>query len=245
MGRVIAFVIGTLFLSSAPLLAQDEPTPEPELVGGLVNLHAVLTFPQGVFAEQLDKVAGGLGMDLGYAPPHLPVVAGLTGNLSWYDGSSDDVFVVTDRYTGWMPLSASGKLLTLYLFARMQPETGPFRPYAEVLGGLNVLWMDSSVDDEFSEMGFSGDNILTDASLGYGGGGGIEYLILSEHSDGRQYAEGFINLRVRYLFGGRMEYLKADAVRFDEEGKPFVRSEDRMRSDIEMLQVMVGLTVRF
>lgn len=242
MRHFIAFIIGTVFLSSVPLHAQEEP--EPSMHGGLVNLHAVLTFPQGVFAEQLDKIAGGLGMDLAYAPLQLPVVAGLTGNLSWYDGSSEDVYVSTNRYTGWMPLSASGKLLTLYFFARMQPETGPFRPYAEVLGGLNVLWMDSSVDEEFQEMGFSGDNILTDAGLGYGAGGGIEYLVFREHSEGYQYVEGYVSLRVRYLFGGRMEYLKADAVSFSEDGTPFVRSEDRMRSDIEMLQVMVGFTIR-
>ena len=243
MRTLIASALCAVVFAASPLLAQDETAPE--MSGGLVNLHGVITLPRGVFAEQLDKIAGGVGLDLAYAPAELPVVAGLSGNLSWYDGITDQVYVTMNRFSGWMPLSASGKLLTIYLVARMQPHTGVFRPFAELLGGLNVLWMDSSVDEEYQELGFSGDNILTDAGLAYGAGGGIEFRVYRGRNSSRQFGEVYVSLRARYIYGAELEYLQADAVSFDENGKPYVRSEDRMRSDIEMMQIMAGLTLRF
>ena len=241
-----SFIVAVLSaLAFMPMQAYAQEEEAVELQGALMNLHGVLTFPQAEFGEKLDRVGAGFGLDLGYAPPWLPVAAGVSGNMSWYSSETTDVYVDTDRYRGWMPLGADGKLFTVYIFARLQPHTGVFRPFVEGLTGLNILWMDSSVeDDEYKDLGFSGANDLTDVGLGYGAGGGLEFRVYSGANNSDQYSEAYVSLRVRYLYGSRMEYLQAEAISFDEEGKPFVRSEDRMRSDIEMLQVMVGITGR-
>lgn len=242
MRSLIAAALCAVVLMSMPVSAQEGESSG--LQGGLVNLHGVLTFPRGAFEKNLDRVGAGFGLEFGYAPTTLPLAAGLSGNFSWYDGKSTNVYVNTQNYKGRLPLDVSGKMMTLYLFLRLQPHTGVFQPFAEGLGGLNILWMNSSVEESYEEKGFSGENVLTDAGFGYGAGGGLEFRVYRGPNNSGQYTEAYISLRLRYLYGGKMEYLQAEAVSFDGNGKPFVRPEDRMSSEIEMMQIMVGITGR-
>lgn len=58
------------------------------------------------------------------------------------------------------------------------------------------------------------------------------------------YGELYISAPVRYLYGGEAEYLDSDSISFDSNGAPCVLPEDKMRSGTDMMQFLVGITMR-
>lgn len=225
------------------LVAQEEGSKK--LQGGLLSLHGILTYPRSAFAEKYDHVGLGGGLDLGWAPTTLPVVAGFSGNFSYFSSTTMHVPVVLSGSRTTVDVDAVSKLATLNLFARLQPHTGAFRPFIEGLLGLFILWADFSVDERYENSGLRGESVLSDASFGYGAGGGMEFRVYTgtEGNTGGP-AEAYISARVRYLYGGEMEYLHEETITFDSKGEPHVLPENVMKSDIEMMQVLIGITAR-
>lgn len=243
MKFLLLLAFAGLFLSN-PLPAQQHD--ESESQGGMLGLHAILAFPSGAFAEHFEHVGLGGGLDLAYAPPSLPVAAGLSMNLSWFAMSTSNIVVEHDRYDGHVDIEIASKLATLNLFARLQPHTGPFRPFVEGLAGLFILWTDCSVDESYEQYGLHGNNAINDATFGFGASGGIEYLIgrgLAKTSEGS--GDAYVSVRIRYFAGGELEYINGDRITFNREGEPIVAPEDVLKSKLEILQIIIGLTARF
>jgi hypothetical protein len=241
--RYVIVLLLLVAVSVARLHAQEDGAYE--LQGGLFSLDGMLLFPRGAFAENLDKAGLGLSLDLGYAPQRLPLAMGLTGSYAFYESTPMDVPVTHLGSTRYVDMTATNRIVTLNLFFRIQPEDGAFRPFFEGLVGMHILWTSSTVDDdEDEELGFSGDTFLSDAAFSYGGGGGIDLRVYTGANTNGSYGELYISARVRYLYGGEAEYLDGDSISFDSNGAPRILPEDKMKSGTDMMQILVGITMR-
>ncbi len=231
-------------ISASSLVAQEN---EYTIGQGQAGLDFMLTFPQGEFKENSDKIAYGLGLEGAYVFPSLPIAAGLSGTVATYGNRTFNVpFSGTVQLVN-VELSTSNNIATGHLFLRVQPQDGMFRPYFEGLLGLNVFWTESSVKDErYEDKDIAGSTNLSDVAFSYGGGGGLQFRVYEGATDtpGQGIAL-FVDLKVRYLLGGKAKYFDEESITFDGNGAPVLLESNALESHTDMLQTMIGVAVRF
>ncbi|MBR9975222.1 MAG: hypothetical protein KFF77_06545 [Bacteroidetes bacterium] len=233
-----------LLLPAPMLLAQEEAFSIGQGQGGL---HFLLTFPQGEFKENSDDIGYGLGFDLGYVLPRMPLSVGLTGGFSVYGTREFDVPFYGTGNLVTVELTTHNNIATGHAFLRVQPQDGLFRPYVEGLVGLHVFWTESEVKDErYEDRDIAGSTNLSDAAFSYGAGGGVMFRVHRGESDtpGRG-VEVFIDLKARYLYGGKAKYFDEKSITFDANGAPLLLEANALESTTDMLQTMIGVAVRF
>ncbi len=227
-----------------PMFAQEGEFTIGQGAGGI---NFLLTFPQGEFKENSDRVGYGLGLEGAYVFPGLPAAAGIAGTFATYGSRTFNVpFSGTVQLVN-VDLTTSNNIATGHIFLRLQPQEGMFRPYFEGLLGMHVFWTESSVEDErYEDSEIAGSTNLSDVAFSYGGGGGIQFLLSSGETD--EPGEGvelLLDLKVRFLYGGEAEYFDKESITFDGNGIPVLRRENALISTTDMLQTMIGLAVRF
>jgi hypothetical protein len=127
-------------------------------------------------------------------------------------------------------------LLQGLLFLRYQPvKDGRIRPYIDALAGVNYLWTDTSLND-------TGDEEITlavnydDFAFSYGLGGGVQVKLGRKRTRGMEF---FIDFRVRYLIGGKAEYLAEGSILVENQELAYLVYESR--SDLFTMQIGFGL----
>ncbi|MBE0645331.1 MAG: hypothetical protein IH600_14710 [Bacteroidetes bacterium] len=234
-----------LFTASASsLFAQEE---DYSIGRGQAGIDFMLTFPQGEFKETSDKIAYGLALEGAFVLPQFPVAVGLTGTVATYGSRTFKVpFSGTVQLVN-VDLTTSNNVATGHLFLRLQPQDGVFRPYFEGLLGFNVFWTESTVKDErYEDKDIAGSTNLSDVAFSYGGGGGLQFRVYEGATDtpGQGIAL-FIDAKVRYLYGGRAKYFDEESITFDANGAPVLLESNALESHTDMLQAMIGVSVRF
>lgn len=241
--RHIGVALFLMFCAGSVAIAQQETF---SIGQGQAAFDFLLTFPQGEFKESSDNIGYGLGIDLNYVIPRLPLSVGLTGGFSIY-GTRE--FRVPFYGTGnlvHVQLTTHNNIATGHLFLRVQPQQGAFRPFVEGLVGLHYLWTESEVKDErYEDRDFAGSTNLSDAAFSYGAGGGIQYCVYRGESDTPgKGLEVLIDLKVRYLFGGKAKYYDENSIVMDNN-EPRLDETNAKESTTDMLQTMIGVAVRF
>ncbi|MFZ1728629.1 MAG: hypothetical protein WBQ23_14705 [Bacteroidota bacterium] len=243
MRQTIVFLL-LLSACTVPMFAQEG---EFTIGQGMGGINFMLTFPQGEFKETSDRVGYGLGLEGAYVLPGMPLAAGFAGTFATYGSRTFNVpFSGTVQLVN-VDLTTSNNIATGHVFLRLQPQDGVFRPYFEGLLGLHVFWTESTVEDQrYEDSEIAGSTNLSDVAFSYGGGGGIMYLLhRGETEIPGEGIEILLDLKVRFLYGGEAEYFGEDSITFDANGVPVLRRENAMKSTTDMLQTMIGLTVRF
>lgn len=229
---------------AVPMFAQGGDFTIGQGSGGI---HFLLTFPQGEFKETSDRVGYGLGLEGAYVFPGLPIAAGFAGTYATYGSRTFSVpFSLTAQLVN-VDLTTSNNIATGHLLLRLQPQNGVFRPYFEGLLGFHVFWTESKLEDErFEDSEIAGSTNLSDMAFSYGGGGGVQYLLhRGETAIPGEGIEILLDLKVRFLYGGKAEYYDEASITFDTNGVPLLRREDALTSTTDMLQTMIGISVRF
>ena len=119
---------------------------------------------------------------------------------------------------------------------RAQPRTGPVRPYVDGLIGLKHLFTRTSVSDLSDGETIASDTNLSDTSFSYGIGGGLQIPL----KRGRGWRV-LLDTNVRYLRGGRAEYLRKGSIR-EENG---LVTYDIFSSRTDVMAVQVGVMFSF
>lgn len=226
-----------LVAGAAPARAQME------MHGGHGALHFMMVFPQGDFKKNVDDLGFGFSGDLGYAIPQLPVVAGLQLGYAIYGSKtftvpfSETIGIVNADVT------TTNSLGLFHLFLRLQPNHGVFRPYIEGLVGGAYLVTSSSITNKNTGEEVAGSTNRDDFAFSYGAGGGIAFLVHEEKEAGDPL-QVFIDLRVRYLYGGEATYFRSDAVQM-RDGKLFFDTTKEHTSKTDLFTPHLGVTVRF
>lgn len=204
------------------------------------GLDFLIGSPQGEFKKNVDKIGFGLTGNVGYAPEGTPVMLGLEFGFMNY-GSMDrrepfsttipDVFV---------DVSTTNNFVAGHVLVRIQPNTGVFRPYLQGMAGYNYLFTETKIENiNVPGQEVASSNNLSDGAFSYGGGAGLMFLVYSP--DDGSISDVFVDLGVRYSFGGEAEYMKEGSVR-NVDGRVVY---DILKSKTDLLIFQIGASVRF
>lgn len=218
-----------------PWAGEEDPhlhrVPRWDLGGGFA-----VAVPQGEFASFVDE-GYGLALHATYALDRSAAV-----------GLRFDAGVVTygsERFT--LPLlPTTGRILVdlrtrnnigfLGLGPQLQLPSGPVRPFLNGFVGLGYFFTESSVGGtgNFGHDDFARTVNFDDASLAYGGGGGIGLRL----GHGRNPV--YLNFEAQYRNHGRTEYLREGGIIDDGFGGVIVSP---LVSDADFLLVQLGVSV--
>ena len=132
-------------------------------------------------------------------------------------------------------VDTTNNLFRTHALVRIQPSTGRVRPYAEGLLGFSYVYTRTSVD-----LGDEGDGAgtthLGDFAPSFGAGGGVTIGLVSGHQ-----ARVALDIGLRYLTGGEVDYLTRGDLQRNENGVTF----EPTRSPATLIAAQIGITVDF
>jgi len=209
-----------------------------EKFGAGVNF--ALGMPQNEFNENIDTTGLGGSAYFSYRLPKTPLFLGTSFSVFIYGSETREELLEAAIPEVIVDVKTRNYILTWHLFLRAQPIRGQFRPYVEGLLGFNYLWTETGIYDQ-SGPGF--DEIastvnLDDFALSYGLGGGLMLQVYQK----RNSSFGIlIDLGVRYLKGGKAEYLrKGDLLRLNGD-----ISANVSRSRTDLVTAHIGVAFAF
>ena len=196
--------------------------------------------PQGEFRKNVDKVGFGLTGNVGYAPEGTPVMLGLEFGFMNYGSAERREPFSTTIPDVFVNVSTTNNFVSGHALVRIQPNTGAFRPYLQGMVGYNYLFTETKIENiNVPGQEVASSNNLSDGAFSYGGGAGMMFRVYS--SDDGDVSDVFIDLGVRYSFGGEAEYMKEGSVR-NVNGTAVY---DIMKSKTDLLIFQIGASVRF
>ena len=206
------------------------------------TLDFSLGYPQGEFKENINKTALGLGLTFGVNLAESPLLLGIDLGILNYGrdkrveflyGVPEFQFTVVHSYNIFQGL----------VFLRFQPvKHGNFRPYLDALAGVNYFWTDTSLEDDDGD-----DEEITlavnhdDVTFAYGLGGGVmvNFARKRPRAGKSRGTDFFLDLRVRYIFGGKLEYLRKGSIVIEDQQVTYLVYESH--SDLLTFQIGFGL----
>ena len=203
----------------------------------------LLGFPSGEFRRNLDRTGLGADFSFAYHIPRTIVSAGLSFGFLIYGSESRDEPLSSTIPDLIVKVTTTNSLLLGHIFIRVQPRTGFLRPYLEGLAGFHYLTTDTSIrgHDEWGDALSS--NNFNDTAFSAGLGGGTKLTLLQVRQPDRTDRAFSIDLDlgVRWLRGGKAEYLKKGSVH-RENG---VVTYDVYKSRTDLWLAGLGLSFSF
>lgn len=236
------YVVLTLMLLAFVFFAGTDTVNAQRFQGSLTfNLGS----PQGEFNDNLDETGLGVALNYGVVLGKSPFVIGVDLGFMNYgeDSRYESIYNIPDlgvrvenRYNIFQGLA----------FLRLQPvKNGPIQPYAEVMAGMNYLWTETVLvdeDDWYDDETISSTN-FDDAAFCWGVGGGVLIKLGGERPPGpnKRGTEFFLDLKARYLFGGKAEYLQEGSIVIDGNDVTYYYNE----SKTDLLNFQAGIAIKF
>ena len=198
-----------------------------------VSFYFTTAIPVGDF-RQFDTDAGfGGNLEFFFFSPKPKKPFGMGVSISYF---AQGLFFYDDPYSDELELSnnMANNFASMHLVFQVAPAKGRLRPYIETLFGGSYIFSYSEILTTNYE---SVDLYLDDWAWSYGLGGGLKFLVSEGFENGR--GAGFIDLKVRYLFGSDIEYLDRNSIRYANDTFYYSVNE----SNIDMLTVLIGVTL--
>lgn len=200
-------------------------------------------FPLGEFGDTLDRT--GLGGDLGFAYrwPGSIVSTGVSFGFLIMGSESRDEPLSPTIPDLMVRVTTTNAVLLGHLFVRLQPREGFIRPYVEGLAGFHYLATTTSISDTDDWGDTLSSTNLDDWALSLGLGGGVKIGLLKVRSEGSPETKmGLdLDLGVRWLKGGRADYLREGSVHRADG----VVTYDVYTSRTDLCQAGLGLSLSF
>lgn len=226
--RVLAFLLA--LLPVAPAWAQPTAEGPPWQVGG----GFVVGVPVGEFGDNVDG-AGGFSGHADVALGDSIVSLGVEGSYLLYGTESRRVPLSPTIPDIVVTVDTSNSVALVHGRVRAQPRRGRVRPYADGLLGFSYIATRTSIEESIDcdPWGCSslGATNLDDFTLSLGAGAGLQVGF------GAAPHRWKLDLSVRYLAGGKADYLRQGAIR-REGGQAFF---DVSRSRTDVVLVYLGI----
>lgn len=231
---------------------------EDQTYNGLAGIGFMVAMPQNAFGDTLDKFGYGINLYGAYAPSSAgPFAVGLDLGFTSYGNENFTQPLGNGALSRInVTIETSYNLVTGHTFLRLQPDLKFALPYIEGLVGFHYLYTSSDVKSQSNnpaDVPFASSTNYDDIALSYGIGGGLGIKLYSEkpeYKDGIRTNFGgaiYLDMRVRYLIGGKAEYLKP--------GVSITNGKDANGNDIplyspststtDLLTAQLGLSFRF
>ena len=216
------------------------PRPESSVVEvpELLRFQASPKFLAGVPVGQFGKKVGvspGAAGDFTVRVGQSPVSVGGALDYLLYGRETRGIAVLPAVPEVLRDVSTTNNFIRTHALVRVQPSAGRVRPYAEGLLGFSYVFTETAVD-----LGYEGGGVSTthlgDYAPSFGAGGGVT-IGLGSWSTGRLG----LDIGLRYLTGGEVDYLTQGELQRDETGVTF----EPTRSLPTLFGVQLGITVDF
>ena len=215
------------------------PSP-PAMCQVGVGGHFTVALPKGEFDEKVENNGYGFTGQALFFMPSSPVAIGASlGGLIYGSESREEPFSMTIPDVT-VDVETRNYILTGHAVLRLQPPSGPFRPYVDGVIGFHYLFTQTSIKSQAENV--ASDTNWDDGVLSYGGGGGIMFEILAGGAKrGSKPFKVYADIGARYLKGGEAQYLKEGSIR-REDGRVLYDVEE---SKTDLLAIYVGVSVIF
>ncbi len=197
--------------------------------------------PRGAFAEHLRSDGYGFNVFGGIAVDGTPLAVGLLGSLYVYGNERRLEPLSANIPDIVLEVETENYIVSGHLVARLQPDLGRVRLFADGLLGFNHLFTETSLEQEgHFGLDLDDDRIVSstnirDTALSYGVGGGVSVRVYRN-----QIAAIRIVLATRYLVGGNAKYLLPGAI--DRAGGVATLHTDRSKTNLLTTSLGIGFT---
>lgn len=200
------------------------------------GIYFTTIVPRGEFSENVTNNGYGVSGQFLVRLAGSPFLAGGDIGIAIY-GSESRIEPISSTIPNLrVRVRTTNNIFLAHFLLRAQPRTGPVRPYVDGLIGLKHLFTVTSISDLFDDETIASSTDLSDTSFSYGFGGGLQ-IPLTKGPEARI----LLDTNVRYLRGGRAEYLRKGSIR-EENGLVIF---DVFSSRTDVLAVQIGVTFRF
>ncbi len=229
---IFVFLVSYLAAAPAPA-AQEDDTDAQAGIGFLMG------FPQGEFDDNVEENGYGIGGDFLYSPSFIPFGIGASFGYMRYGTQTRREPFSTTIPDVEVDVKTTNNIVLAHLLFRAQLKSGPIRPYVDGLLGFNYLFTETSIEDVDDRVEVASSDNLDDGVFSYGGGGGFTAKLYSGSTEDSQRFSLWLDCRVRYIVGGKAEYLKKGSIRTVGGKVAF----DVIESKTDILTAQIGLTI--
>ncbi len=227
--RVTVIVFGLIFCCDTAFAQRFQGT-----------LNFSVAYPQGDLELEMARNPLGVGLTFGMKLGKSPLILGVDLGVLNYGRDTYDEFLYGNPEFDFEVIH-SYNIFQGLAFLRLQlANRGPLRPYLDGLVGINYFWTDTSIGDDNHDEEVTIKVNYDDAAFTYGIGAGIMYKLGKQKRNPVNRDEFFVDLRFRYIFGGKLEYLTKGSIVVDEEEVTYLVSESR--SDLFTFQIGFGMS---
>lgn len=235
---------GAALAAAAALSIATATTASAQSAG--LGASFMLGVPSGEFADTLDRVGFGLGLEAGYHLGAVPLEFGLQGGFMTYGSESRKEPWSTTIPDVTVDVETSNNIALGHLYLRLIPQDGVVRPFVDGRLGFSYLFTSTSVESEGAgeDGAIASSTNFDDGVFSYGGGAGALVRLWQNDersADSAEASEVLLDLRVGYLAGGEAEYLTSGSMK--REGGRVTYAPKKSRTDI--VDVRLGVQVRF
>jgi hypothetical protein len=200
------------------------------------GIYFTTIVPRGEFSENVTNNGYGVSGQVLVRLGGSPFLAGGDLGIAIYGSESRREPISATIPNLQVRVRTTNNIFFSHFVLRAQPRSGPVRPYVDGLIGLKHLFTRTSISDLSDDETFASSTDLSDTTLSYGFGGGLQ-IPLSKGPEARI----LLDTGVRYLRGARAIYLRKGSIR-EENGLVFF---DVLSSRTDVLAVQIGVTFRF
>ena len=201
-----------------------------------------IAVPQGEFRDTIDRNGfsfSGTGL---IRPGLVPVKFGIElGYINYGSEKRREPFSYTIPDVR-VRVERTNNIFLGHMLVRLQQDAGTISPYLDGLVGFNYLWTTTKIRDADNFEEITSSKNLDDIAFSYGLGGGIMFNVYEARTPVTDIGKIYIDLKVRYLYGGEAEYLKEGAVSIDEYANV---SYDISKSTTDLMLYQIGVVFSF
>jgi len=203
-----------------------------------------LGFPQSEFRNNVDQIGySGVG-HFAYNFRNSPFLVGISLGILVYGSETRAEPFNTTVPDVMVDVTTTNNIFLCHFLFRVQPSKGKLRPYLDGLIGFNYLFTDTRVHSQKFAEGdpIASSNIYNDIAFSYGAGGGLMIQVFSKKRSKKSGSFAmYVDMAVRYLKGGRAEYLIEDSIRLEDDRVVY----DVYRSATDLVTGYIGVSFSF
>ena len=236
----------------------DDPLKiENQHFSWILAVAGMFGYPQGEFKSTIPRYTT-LGFDIyaGYSPPQIaPFAFGIDVSTTNYGSENKKQILLDNTSVKEVNVQVTNSILNVHSFIRLQPDMGYISPYIEALIGVNHLYTTSETTYQGKTVKDSPYNISSDFNnnaFSYGPGIGLsvkQFSLREKMSNGKiiGYEDAvYFDVRLRYLFGERIQYLKQEGVTtYIDLNGDYITIYRPSESGTDVIYLLFGLSFKF
>jgi hypothetical protein len=192
----------TLFIAALITLASFSAVNAQQ-----AGLSFTLGFPMNEFKDNMNRTGFGGSIEALLVKSG-PASFGLNfGYLNYGNESRRERFSTTIPDV-MVDVERTNNLVNFHLLFQIAPPLATFTPYAEGLFGGSYLFTETRIESRDEEVASSTN--FDDFAWSYGAGAGMLFHVYSNPTG--EFADLYIDFKVRYLYGSEAEYLKPGSI---------------------------------